>query len=228
MPQTHYGRNALVLGPLPRRGDTDARHELLEATDPRLLNVVEITYSQSPWAVYDSWCERLGHSPRRLFVVSLDSQRRRFEREMQSLPPGVVALSVTPYDLTELGMRWQRCLRLLDRAEGDVVVELDSITSMLQFANVRTVYRFLHMVTGQVREIGASAQFHVDPAAHEERTIHLLQTTMDEVRQQTFGRHLQQLDADPLFAEDRTPPTPHTAPGTTRSSSDPRPPNVGD
>lgn len=189
MSHSHYGTNALTLGPLPRQGETDARHDLLATTEPQLLNVLEVTYGRSPRAVYESWCERLDGPPRHLFVITLDGQRHGFGRE-EGLPPGVVVRSVTPYDLTELGMRWQRCLRLLDRTEGRVVIDIDSVTSMLQFASVRTVYRFLHMVTGQIRELGADAQFHVDPAAHEERTTHLLQTTMDEVRQQTFGRHL--------------------------------------
>ena len=175
---TPRGRNALVVGPSTRRGETDARRDLFEDADRRPLNVLEITYERTPEAVVADWRDRFDGLPGRLVVLSLNGSGHG----EGVADPNAVVSTVSPYSLTELGMRIQRCLGLFSEADGRTLVTLDSVTAMLQFVDDRRAYRFLHTVTGQLRNAGADAEFRFDPNAHADRTLHVLKTTFDEVR----------------------------------------------
>ena len=178
---TRTGHNALVLGALPTTRETVARHELFSTVPPEDIDVLEVSYARSPDAILDDWRTRLGASPRRLVVLSLDRRPVR-DRVVDRERCKVVVESANPHDITELGMRWQRALDAVDGPQTRPVVDFDSITSMLQFVEPRRAYQFVHMVTGHVREIGARAQFYLDPGAHDPRTRQLFRSTVDEVR----------------------------------------------
>jgi len=176
---TLWGRNALVVEPVTGRAETDARRDLLDDADSQPLNVLEITYKRTPEAVVADWRDRFDGLPGRLVVLSLNGSGHASDGVAD---PNAVVSTVNPYSLTELGMRIGRCLRLFAKADGRTLATLDSVTAMLQFVDERRAYRFLHTVTGQLRNAGADAEFRYDPNAHADRTFHVLKTTFDEVR----------------------------------------------
>ena len=51
---------------------------------------------------------------------------------------------------------------------------------MLQYVPLETAYRFLNWLTDQVRSDEATAHCHIDPSAHDERTISRLSTLFDD------------------------------------------------
>lgn len=74
----------------------------------------------------------------------------------------------TPSDLTGLGISIGQ---LLSEFEGPVLVCFDSLTSMLQYVDIKTAYEFLHAITGQIHAAGARAHFHIDPSAHDSKDV---------------------------------------------------------
>jgi archaellum biogenesis ATPase FlaH len=64
-------------------------------------------------------------------------------------------------------------------AAGEVTLCFDSLSILLQYADTERVFRFLHVLTNRLTELGASTHFHLDPAAHDERTIAQLAQAFD-------------------------------------------------
>lgn len=69
----------------------------------------------------------------------------------------------TPSDLTGLGIKIDE---FLSTHEGPVHICFDSVTTALQYVDYKTVYKFVHAMTGKIHAAGARAHFHIDPSAH--------------------------------------------------------------
>jgi len=84
-----------------------------------------------------------------------------------------------PGDLTGLGIRVGECLDA--RADRPTVVVFDSVTTMLQYADTRQVFQFLHVLTSRMRRAGAMSVFYMDPEAHDEQTVPTVRSLFDGV-----------------------------------------------
>jgi hypothetical protein len=82
-----------------------------------------------------------------------------------------------PTDLTGLGITVGKCLRATE--DGPTHVCFDSLTATLEFAEEPTAFEFLHVLGGQLYEHGAVGHFHVNPAAHDDRTIERAKSLVD-------------------------------------------------
>ena len=90
--------------------------------------------------------------------------------------------SANPNDVTGLGMRLNNYLGDHD-PDNQLVVCFDSLTQMLQFADVQSVFKFVHMFTGQLREVDAIGHFHMDPDAHDAQTVSRLKPAFNDAIQ---------------------------------------------
>jgi len=85
-----------------------------------------------------------------------------------------------PTDLTGVGIAVGEWLRARDDDERPVVC-LDSLSTLLQYADPERAFRFCHGLTAQVRSTGAAAFVSVDPGAHDEATLGTFRTLFDTV-----------------------------------------------
>ncbi|WP_254272732.1 DUF7504 family protein [Haloarcula marina] len=96
-------------------------------------------------------------------------------------PEGIETDTVaTPADLTGLGVTLSQRIATADT----VVCCFDSLTALLQYVDHERVYAFLHAVTRQLYRTGGRAHFHVDPTAHDRRTVDALTPLFDAVAEQ--------------------------------------------
>jgi hypothetical protein len=100
-----------------------------------------------------------------------------------------------PTDLTGVGIAVGEWLRARE-ADERAVVCLDSLSTLLQYADLERAFRFLHALVAQVRSAGATAYVSVDPGAHDEATLATLRTLFDAVVASDLG------DADPAVDGD--------------------------
>ncbi|MFD1589027.1 DUF835 domain-containing protein [Halorientalis brevis] len=84
-------------------------------------------------------------------------------------------------DLTGLGMALNQVLSEWDDRETGLALCFDSLSILLQYAEFERVFRFLHTLTGTLADVGASAHFHLDPAAHDETEIAQLAPIFDSI-----------------------------------------------
>lgn len=138
--------------------------------------------------VIDRWEQHPGDRPAELAVITAGDITRSASAGRSTgyveLPAGVKTTGVADAgDLTGIAIRIQQALD--GWAEGGpehVVVCFDSLTTLAQYADSDRIFRFLHAVTGRLREAGVMSHFHIDPDAHDDRTLARLASLFDGVR----------------------------------------------
>jgi len=166
--------NTLVCAP-PMSGHAGGGNyctELLtrwDATD----SVLWVTYTRSPSTCVQA-VRTSGIEPSSLSVITVGETPMEDDGSLSSVSVDSVS---TPSDLTGLGITLSQ--RLSER--DDVAVCFDSLTAVLQYVELETLYEFLHAVAGQLHAADALAHFHLDPSAHDRQTVDALSSLFDAV-----------------------------------------------
>ena len=161
--------------------------EGIEAGDGALF----VTTNEDADGVIGDVEERLGHLPENLRLVDCVSER---QGGGGALPPDRVEYVSSPADLTGIGIGVSEQLRRF--AESDVErtrMAFYSLSTLLMYAELETVFRFLHVLTGRVDSIGGVGVFAIDPTTHEESTVNTLKQLFDgmvELRDGNDGREV--------------------------------------
>ena len=185
-PALEDAANLLVLAPTMDESARRAYYEEIVPDRPMGHDVLAVEYRRSPDEWLDEWRRYAGTSPRRAAVVSVDDLTRSTVAATASGSDGVTPVGSNavvcverPDDLTGLGIRIHQCL---DEFEGPrTVITIDSLTVLLQYVETREAFRFLHVLTNRVAGADAVAHYHMDPAAHDDRTIAILGSLFDAV-----------------------------------------------
>ncbi|MFC7233861.1 DUF7504 family protein [Halosegnis marinus] len=155
-----------------------------DAAAPASTNVLAVALDGSVDDVADAWLRDAGRLPDRLAVVTVGESARGAAAAASGgatgLPDGVSTASVSsPGDLTGLGIKLSQCLSSWEG--GATTVRFDSLTTLLQFADLKRVFRFVHVLTGRLDSADAVGYFHVDPGAHDDQTLATLRGLFDTV-----------------------------------------------
>lgn len=171
--------NAILMAPSLGGQGSDVCFELLSQTPPSETNILVITFTATPQEWVDDWMDHVGVPPVRGGIVSIGQAEGSVEG------PAWAAKTVeNPSDLTGIGIELSELLSGMATAAGDdeeIVVCFDSITSLLQYADLQRSFRFLHVVTGRVKTVGGVGHYHLDPEAHERQTLATLKGLFDAV-----------------------------------------------
>ncbi|WP_340100949.1 DUF7504 family protein [Salinibaculum salinum] len=171
--------NTLLLAPSLGSRGRNAGMELLARTPPEQTNVLAVTYTESPSEFVDRWNERVGTDPSRGGIVAVGQSESRIDNSSWA-----VRNVENPSDLTGVGIELSELLSGMANASGDdehIAVSFHSITSLLQYADVQRAFRFLHVVTGRVKTVGGVGHYHIDPEAHDRKTLATLKGLFNAV-----------------------------------------------
>lgn len=171
--------NVLVLAPSIGARRSDACHTLLTGAPPESTNVLAVTFSDTPAERIDEWNAQAGEPPARGGVVAIGQAETRLEA-----PAWVVETVENPSDLTGIGIELSDLLSgMAGAADEDesIAVCFDSVTSLMQYADLQRAFRFLHVVTGRIKSVGATGHFHVDPEAHSDQDLATLKGLFDAI-----------------------------------------------
>lgn len=111
-----------------------------------------------------------------------------------ALNPDQVEFVSSPADLTGIGIGVSEQLRRF--AEADIArtrVAFYSLSTLLMYSELETVFRFLHVITGRVESIEGFGVFTIDPTTHDRSTINTLKQLFDgmiELRAESDDREL--------------------------------------
>jgi hypothetical protein len=138
--------------------------------------VVAVTYRGTA----AEWLDRLrGHrnSPRMVQVVTVGDALGTLEATEAS---GVVVRRIeNPDDLTGLEITVGEAIAALPDGPGTLC--FDSLTALLQYAEVEEAYRLLHPLVERLHAAGVVGHFHVDPVALEDQDLTALTGLFDAV-----------------------------------------------
>jgi len=140
--------------------------------------------------------DRLGEVPDRLRLVDCVSERGGGD----ALPADHVEYVSSPGDLTGIGIAVSEQLRRFDDSDVERTrVAFYSLSTLLMYAELETVFRFLHVLTGRIGSIDAVGVFAVDPTTHDESTVNTLKQLFDgmiELREGGNGREVRLVGMD--------------------------------
>lgn len=191
-PLPEGGGSVLLLAPALDRRTEAACTELSCPHEPSEVKLLCVSLDGSVDDVLDRWNRHLGSPPGRLAVVTTGDGIRSTEAVSggdapipgEGGTPVAEAVSTTfvsdAGDLTGLGIKVSQCLSAWD-GEDDLAVCVRSLTTLLQFSELKRVFRFVHVLTQRLKSAGAVAHFHMDPAAHDGQTLATLESLFDAV-----------------------------------------------
>lgn len=95
-------------------------------------------------------------------------------------PPERVEYVNSPGDLTGLGIGVTEQLRRFYESDTDRVrTAFSSLSTLLMYSDLETVFRFLHVLTGRIDETNGLGMFTIDPETHDAGTVNTLKQLFD-------------------------------------------------
>lgn len=172
--------NVLLLAPSIGSVESDACHTLLGQTPPESTNVLGVTFTQTPAERVERWQEHADGPPARGGIVAVGQTGSDVDEHAWAIKE-----VENPTDLTGVGIELSELLSgmaaVAEEENETIVACFDSVTSLLQYADLQRTFRFLHVVTGRIKSVDGLGHFHVDPAAHSEQDLATIRGLFDAV-----------------------------------------------
>jgi len=168
------GTNLLVSGPsIPEKSDfVDSVISEGTSSDDGIIYVTTKTSADGILGKYENYDKD------RFSVVDCVSKKQGVG-EIQETQ--TVRFASSPEDMTGIGIEVSN---LLDRFWGELGIErsracLESVSTLLMYSDLETVFRFLHVFTGRIRSVDGLGVFVIESDMHEEKDYSTLQQLFD-------------------------------------------------
>ena len=179
--------NVFCLVPaMAERGD-EVCFDLSAVASPSASYMLWVTAIGTPDDRIDGWHEHVGDDlPERMAFVTLGGNLRGGDA------PGTLGPVATdrdlavesiqdPGNLTRIGVILSSYLSDWDDGEHRIGVCFDSLTTLLQYADIQKVFRFVHELSRIMHEVDGTAHYHLDPNAHDDKDVSTLKSLFDAV-----------------------------------------------
>jgi hypothetical protein len=176
--------NVLLCAPSMEPAAGEACTRLLSPPGSDGERLLFVTLSDSPDDRLAAWRAHDGRDePEEVAFVAAGDSMRSVAAETASVdfpdPRTTIRTLSNPGDLTGLGIGITEFLTAWEGDDRPATVCVHSLTTLLQYVETQQAFRFLHVLTGRITEVDARAHYHVDPSAHDERTINTLKPLFD-------------------------------------------------
>ncbi len=165
LPTVPEATNTLLLVPGVGTQSRELFLDILTRSPPAKTHVLVVTYTDRPRTWVQAWNDHAGEPPASGGIVAVGQAEEELEDESWR-----VATVSNHGDLTGTGIELSEMLSQMATRVGEdeqIVMCFDSITMLLQYADLQRAFRFLHVVTGRVRNVDARAYYHMNPGAHD-------------------------------------------------------------
>jgi len=161
----------LVLAdPLDRRRDALCSDVLVDSEDGPVL---VFAYHRRPHRLVERLRETGEESPEGTIIVLGDGTG---DRSSGDPDPGVTVESCSAANLTQVGVAVSEAL---DAHDDQLCACLGSVTTLLQYVDVRTAFNFLHVLTSKLEGTDSHVHAHLDPGALDDETVAAIQPLFD-------------------------------------------------
>lgn len=183
------GTNVLITGPA-MVGKRELAFQLLAAGHEEGEGVLCVTTSASASTMLDEFDRRVPTLDRdRVAIVDCsggDSQQaiREIATERVSSPGDLTGISISTAKLVQ---------RFSERDVSDIRHGLVSISTLIQYINLNTVFKFLHIYTSRIEDTNGLGIFTLDSTSHDPKTVNTITSEFDcviELRETDSGREV--------------------------------------
>ncbi|MFW6448206.1 MAG: RAD55 family ATPase [Halobacteriota archaeon] len=175
------GSNLLLLGPA-MSGKKRLAFEILAAGSERGDGAIIVSTNDGTDRITDAYADVLDDDPDEIPLGIVDCvSRQQGLDDVEDTE--LVKYPSAPDDMTGIGISLSE---LLEEFHGDRGLEhnrvcLDSISTLLMYSNVQTIFRFLHVFTGRVQNVDGLGLYLMDPSAHDPQTLNTIKGLFDGV-----------------------------------------------
>lgn len=172
------GTNILLTGP-PLAGKRALCLDLLASGTENGEGSIIVTTKDSGDRMLEQFAERTGYEGRPVAVVDCVTKQQGDE----VLERNRVKYASSPVDMTGIGIQLSEFLQAFyqDRNIAQNRVMLHSLTTLLMYSDLQTVFRFLHVFTGRVQSVDGLGVYCIDSSAHDEQTLNTVKQLFDGV-----------------------------------------------
>jgi len=136
-----------------------------------------ISTNESAKGVFSDIEDRAGSVPPALRLVDCISEQ---QSAGDRFPSDQVEYVNSPGDLTGLGIGASEQLRRFVEEDTERVrVAFHSLSTLLMYSDIETVFRFMHVLIGRLDGIEGLGLFTIDPTTHDEGTVNTLKQIFD-------------------------------------------------
>jgi KaiC/GvpD/RAD55 family RecA-like ATPase len=173
------GTNVLIEGP-PMSGKRQLGFRILEAGARNGEGSIFVTTKDNADRVAEDFTELVGDVDPVVGVVDCVTKQQGMGSTTES---ELVRYASSPVDLTGIGIELSELLRALYQKRGLTRnrILLHSLSTLLMYSDLQTVFRFLHVFTGRVQSADALGVFVIDSSAHDEQTVSTLKQLFDGI-----------------------------------------------
>jgi KaiC/GvpD/RAD55 family RecA-like ATPase len=171
------GTNVLVAGP-PMMGKRTLALKILAHGSRRGDGSIVVTTKDDGEDVRESLREMLGRDEGGpLGIVDCVSK----QQGMNPVDSDEITYASSPKDMTGIGIQLSEFLEAFYKERGVQRnrILLHSLSTLLMYSNLQTVFRFLHVFTGRVQSADALGIFVIDSTAHDQQTMSTLKQLFD-------------------------------------------------
>lgn len=173
------GSNILVTGP-PLTGKRSLALDVLaEGTRNGDASVI-VTTKDSGDRVLDDFQRRTPYEGRPVAVVDCVT-RQQGVGDLRD--DDRIKYTSSPVDMTGIGIKLSEFLQAFYQEQGIERnrIMVHSLSTLLMYSNLQTVFRFLHVFTGRIQSVDGLGLFCIDSTAHDDRTMNTLKQLFDGI-----------------------------------------------
>jgi KaiC/GvpD/RAD55 family RecA-like ATPase len=173
------GTNLLVSGPPLTGKRTLALDSLADGVDDGEGAIV-VTTKDSAERVLEDFSSRTPYEDRPVAVVDTVTRQQGVSDVVEDER---VKYTSSPVDMTGIGIKLSEFLQAFhqDRGIERNRIMLHSLSTLLMYSDLQTVFRFLHVFTGRIQSVDALGLFCIDSSAHDEQTLNTLKQLFDGI-----------------------------------------------
>lgn len=174
------GTNVLITGP-PLTGKREIALKILASGARRGDGSIIVTTKDSAEKVLNNFTKTVDKSdPVDIGIVDCVTKQRGIGT-IDDDPR--IKYASSPVDMTGIGIKLSEFLQDFYEVRGrrQNRIMLHSVSTLLMYSNLQTVFRFLHVFTGRVQSANALGIYVIDSTAHDTQTMNTLKQLFDAV-----------------------------------------------
>ncbi|ADB59908.1 hypothetical protein Htur_1015 [Haloterrigena turkmenica DSM 5511] len=174
------GTNLLIAGP-PLTGKREIAFDILASGANRGNGSIVVTTKDSADKVLETFTDSLDAGiDSNVGVVDCVTKQRGIGTVDDN--PRIKYAS-SPVDMTGIGIKLSEFLQEFYEGQGltENRVLLHSVSTLLMYSDLQTVFRFLHVFTGRIQSADAMGLYVIDSTAHDDQTMNTLKQLFDAV-----------------------------------------------
>ncbi|ELZ52631.1 MULTISPECIES: RAD55 family ATPase [Halorubrum] len=171
------GTNILLTGP-PLSGKRSIMMDVLAAGTDRDEGAIVVTTKDGADRVLRDYEKRTPYEGKPVAVVDCVTRQQGGE----IVESDRIKYASSPVDMTGIGIKLSEFLQAFgDRGIEQNRVMVHSLSTLLMYSDLQTVFRFLHVFTGRVQSVDGLGLYSIDSTAHDDQAMNTLKQLFDGI-----------------------------------------------